>query len=123
MPASAFITVSGVAALLLSSHSMSCRGMPVQAQMRWRISTCRVVSALPRRNDGITCVTGVSQPNFFWSTSRASISVVSALVLEAIMNNVSPSTDAGLPISRTPRPPANTTLPWSIRPMATPGTS
>ena len=38
------------------------------------------------------------------------------------MNSVSPSTFAGLPSSRTPKPPANTTLPSWTMPNDTPGT-
>ena len=43
------------------------------------------------------------------------------MLSDPIMNSVSASTGSGLPSSRTPNPPANTTLPPWIRPMATPG--
>jgi hypothetical protein len=52
----------------------------------------------------------------------ASSSVVSALVFDAIMKSDCASTFAGLPSSRTPKPPSKTTLPPCTRPIATPGT-
>ena len=81
-----------------------------------------MVSALPSLKEGKTPVTSVSQVSRFSSTSLASISVVMALVLDAIMKSVLASTFWSLPSSRTPNPSANTTFPFSIRPMATPGT-
>ena len=91
----------------------SLRGVPVQAQTRCFRRTLAVVSAFPSLNVGSMAVTGVSQENFPSSTSFASISVVSAFVLDATMNSVFSSTGAGafLPSSRTPKPPANATLP------------
>ena len=113
---------SGVTSLNSKSHSRSCRGMPVHAQMSCRTFTCRVVSASPSLNDGSRLVTGVSHVNFPSATSFARSSVVSAFVFEAIMKTVSPSTVAVLPSSRTPKPPEKTTLPsWTI-PSPTPGT-
>lgn len=47
---------------------------------------------------------GVSQPNTFFSTSRASINVVSDLTTEPIMKSVFGVTGAFLPFSRTPKP-------------------
>jgi hypothetical protein len=87
------------------------------------IWTLLVVSASPSLNSGSTLVAGVSHVSFLASTSFASINVVSALVFDAIMYLVSPSGLAGLPSARTPKPPLNTTLPFSIRPIDTPGTS
>ena len=97
--------------------------MPVHAHTRCRTCTRAVVAASPSLNSGISVVTGVSQANLPSSTCFASISVVSALLLEAIMKTVDASTLPGLPSSRTPKPPANTTLPCWTMPIATPGTS
>ena len=94
----------------------------MQAQIRCLIFTCSVVAALPRRKDGSTLVTGVSQVSFPWSTSLASISVVIALVLDATMKSVPASTFSLPPSSRAPKPPAKTTFPSCSRPTATPGT-
>ena len=75
----------------------------------------------PSLNEGRSEVTGVSHPNRFASTSFASISVVSALVLDATMNSVLASGFSGLPSARTPNPSAKTTLPFWTMPTATPG--
>src|ERR1700680_2153639 len=102
-------------------HSRSWRGIPVQAQGRCLTTPRRVVSASPRWKLGSRLMTGVSQVSRPWATSLASSSVVSALVFEAIMNSVSASTASLRPSSRTPKPPAKTTLPSCTMPSATPG--
>ena len=94
----------------------------MQAQIRCFTLTCAVVAESPRRKDGSTSVARVSQVSLPASTSLPSMSVVMALVLEATMKSVVPSTLPGTPSSRTPKPPAKTTLPFSIRPTPTPGT-
>jgi hypothetical protein len=102
---------------------MSWRGRPVHAQIRCLTRTLRSwCPRLPSLNEGSRLVTAVSQVSFLASTSLASISVARPLVFDAIMNFVSPSTLAGLPSSRTPKPSANTTLPPWTSPTATPGT-
>jgi len=93
---------SGVTPANWKSHSKSCRGSPVQAQIRCFTSTWRVVALSPRRKEGSSEVTGVVQVILPWSTRRASSSVVIALVLDAIMKRVSASTGSGRPSSRTP---------------------
>ena len=113
----------GVALPNSKIHSRSWRGMPVHAQIRCLMSTCRVVAASPSLNEGYASVTGSSQRSFFSSTSSASSSVVIAFVLDAAMKSVSLSTFAGLPSSFTPRPPSHTTLPPSMNARPTPGTS
>ena len=112
---------AGVAPLNSKSHSKSCRGRPVHAQSRCFTSTCCVVLASPSLNEGKTFVTGVSQSSFPSSTSRAMSSVVSGFVFEAIRKAVSASTFSGLPSSRTPNPPANTTWLLSSSAIPTPG--
>ena len=48
----------GVSLRYSKSHSRSCRGMPVQAQMRCRTWTCFVVASSPSLNEGNSSVTG-----------------------------------------------------------------
>src|ERR1051325_8000433 len=115
-------TDSGVEPFHSNSHSRSWRGRPVHAQIRCLISTCLVTSSLPSLKLGRTWVTGSSQVSFLASTSLASISVVSVLVFDAIMNIVLSSTVSFLPSSRTPMPPAHMVLPSSTTPNDTPGT-
>ena len=67
-------------------------------------------------------MTGVSHVRRPSATSLASSSVVSAFVLDAIMKSVFASTAVALPSSRTPRPPAKTSLPPWMIPSPTPGT-
>jgi hypothetical protein len=115
------IAPSGVTPWNWKSHSRSCLGRPVHAQISCRIFTCLVVSASPSLKEGSTLVTGVSHVSFFSATSRARRSVVSAFVFDAIMKSESASTLAGFPRSFTPYPSANTTLPPWTMPTATPG--
>ena len=103
-------------------HSKSCRGIPVQAQIRCLTRTLCVVWASPSRKLGSNVVTGVSQLMRCSSTSLASKSVVMAFVFEATMNKVSASGLSLLPSSLVPNPSAKTTLPSCTKPKATPGT-
>ena len=118
MVASVATTEAGVKRAPSKVHSRSWRGRPVHAQTRCFIATCRVVLGSPSLKLGSTSVTGVSQVSLPASTSLASISVVRALVFEAIMNSVSAFTRSGLPSSRTPKPSARTTSPSCTMPMA-----
>ncbi len=120
--ASVFIAPSHVTPLYWNSHSKSCRGSPVHAQMRCFTSTRFVVSGSPSWNDGSSCVTGVSHVSFPSSRSFASISVVSAFVFDAMMYSVSPSGFTPRPSSFSPNPSANTTLPSCTIPTDTPVT-
>src|SRR5436190_118668 len=52
--ARSFIADAGVASRYSKSHSMSCRGIPVHAQMRCFTSTWLVVAASPSLNAGYT---------------------------------------------------------------------
>src|SRR4029077_3192433 len=63
-------------------HSKSCRGIPVQAQIRCLTRTLPVVALSPSRKLGSNVVTGVCQFIRCSSTSLASKSVVIALVFE-----------------------------------------
>ena len=113
---------SGVTPLNSNSHSMSCRGRPVHAQIRCLTSTCarRVgVAELERRQQAgdrrvpgqlpLVDQLGEHQRRQRLGVRRDHEERVGVDLLVA-------------PSSRTPKPPANTTLPSWTRPMATPGT-
>ncbi len=89
--------------------------------MRCLTCTLAVVAGSPSLNFDSSDVTGVSQVIFLASTSLPRSSVVRPFVLDAIMKSVLPSGFAGLPSSRTPKPPEKTTLPFWMMPTATPG--
>src|SRR5258705_13340836 len=65
----------------------------------------RVTSASPSRKRGSTRITGVSQPKRPSSTRRASRSVVSDLVFDAMMYRLSAGARAGRPAPPAPNPP------------------
>ena len=114
---------SGVTPSNSSSHSKSWRGMPVHAQMRCLTSTWLVVSASPSLNDGRTLrrrrvPRRASSRRRAWRASASSSPWCSTRSCTACRRRPS----SGLPSSRTPKPPANTTLPSWTRPTETPGT-